>query len=75
VVEVYPDSAPKTVENFLQYVRDKHYDGTIFHRVIDNFMIQRGGIAREIGGWAVMHHRAALQDHRAIGDIQHLGKA
>ncbi len=43
VVEVYPDKAPKTVENFLQYVRDKHYNGTIFHRVIDNFMIQGGG--------------------------------
>ena len=43
IVEVYPDKAPKTVENFLQYVRDKHYDGTIFHRVIDNFMIQGGG--------------------------------
>jgi peptidyl-prolyl cis-trans isomerase A (cyclophilin A) len=43
VVEVYPDKAPKTVENFLQYVRDKHYDGTIFHRVINNFMIQGGG--------------------------------
>ena len=43
VVEVYPDKAPKTVENFLQYVRDKHYDGTILHRVIDNFMIQGGG--------------------------------
>ena len=43
VVEVYPDKAPKTVENFLQYVRDKHYDGTIFHRVIDNFMVQGGG--------------------------------
>jgi cyclophilin family peptidyl-prolyl cis-trans isomerase len=43
VIEVYPDKAPKTVENFLQYVRDKHYDGTIFHRVIDNFMIQGGG--------------------------------
>ena len=43
VVEVYPDKAPKTVENFLQYVKDKHYDGTIFHRVIDNFMIQGGG--------------------------------
>jgi peptidyl-prolyl cis-trans isomerase A (cyclophilin A) len=42
-VEVYPDKAPKTVENFLQYVKDKHYDGTIFHRVIDNFMIQGGG--------------------------------
>lgn len=43
VVEVYPDKAPKTVENFLQYVRDKHYDGTVFHRVIENFMIQGGG--------------------------------
>ncbi|RYZ07174.1 MAG: peptidylprolyl isomerase [Comamonadaceae bacterium] len=43
VVEVYPDKAPRTVENFLQYVRDKHYDGTIFHRVIPNFMVQAGG--------------------------------
>ncbi len=43
VVEVYPDKAPKTVENFLQYVKDKHYDGTIFHRVIDIFMVQGGG--------------------------------
>ncbi len=43
VVEVYPDKAPKTVENFLQYVTEKHYDGTVFHRVIDNFMIQGGG--------------------------------
>jgi peptidyl-prolyl cis-trans isomerase A (cyclophilin A) len=43
VVELYPDKAPRTVENFLQYVRDKHYDGTIFHRVIPNFMVQGGG--------------------------------
>lgn len=43
VVEVYPDKAPKTVDNFLQYVKDKHYDGTIFHRVIPNFMVQGGG--------------------------------
>jgi peptidyl-prolyl cis-trans isomerase A (cyclophilin A) len=43
VIELYPDKAPKTVENFLQYVRDKHYDGTVFHRVIDNFMVQGGG--------------------------------
>lgn len=42
-VELYPDKAPKTVANFLQYVKDKHYDGTIFHRVIDNFMVQGGG--------------------------------
>jgi peptidyl-prolyl cis-trans isomerase A (cyclophilin A) len=43
VVEVYPDRAPKTAENFLQYVKDKHYDGTVFHRVINNFMVQGGG--------------------------------
>jgi cyclophilin family peptidyl-prolyl cis-trans isomerase len=43
VVELYPEKAPKTVENFLQYVKDKHYDGTIFHRVIENFMVQGGG--------------------------------
>ena len=45
VVEVYPDKAPKTVENFLQYVKEKHYDGTIFHRVISSFMVQGGGYA------------------------------
>lgn len=43
VMELYPDKAPKTVANFLQYVKEKHYDGTIFHRVINDFMIQGGG--------------------------------
>ncbi len=43
IVELYPDKAPKTVENFLQYVKDKHYDGTVFHRVISTFMVQGGG--------------------------------
>ena len=43
VIEVYPDKAPRTVENFLQYVKDKHYNGTIFHRVIPTFMVQGGG--------------------------------
>ena len=42
-LELYPDKAPKTVENFLKYVKDGHYKGTIFHRVIDGFMIQGGG--------------------------------
>lgn len=41
--ELWPDKAPKTVENFLLYVDEKHYDGVIFHRVIDAFMIQGGG--------------------------------
>ena len=48
VVEVDPEKSPKTVENFLQYVNDKHYDGTVFHRVIDNFMIQGGGFTSEM---------------------------
>src|SRR5207302_9371655 len=42
-LELYPAAAPKTVANFLQYVKDGHYNGTIFHRVIDGFMIQGGG--------------------------------
>ena len=41
--ELLPDKAPGTVMNFLQYVNDKFYDGTIFHRVIDGFMVQGGG--------------------------------
>ena len=47
-IEVYPDKAPKSVENFLQYVRDRHYDGTVFHRVIDGFMIQGGGFTADL---------------------------
>jgi cyclophilin family peptidyl-prolyl cis-trans isomerase len=43
-IELYPDKAPESVKNFLQYVNDKFYDGTIFHRVISNFMIQGGGM-------------------------------
>jgi cyclophilin family peptidyl-prolyl cis-trans isomerase len=43
VLELYPEKAPKTVANFLEYVKDGQYDGTIFHRVIDGFMIQGGG--------------------------------
>ena len=43
VVEVFADKAPKSAENFVQYVKDGHYDGTVFHRVIDGFMIQGGG--------------------------------
>jgi cyclophilin family peptidyl-prolyl cis-trans isomerase len=46
--ELYPDKAPVTVENFLGYVDDKFYDGTIFHRVIDGFMIQGGGLTPEM---------------------------
>ena len=48
VLELYPDKAPVTVQNFLTYVDAKLYDGTIFHRVIPNFMIQGGGFTADM---------------------------
>lgn len=48
VLELYPDNAPETVKNFLNYVDAKYYDGTIFHRVIPNFMIQGGGFTTDM---------------------------
>ncbi|MGD0950251.1 MAG: peptidylprolyl isomerase [Candidatus Binatia bacterium] len=47
-IELYEDKAPVTVKNFLGYVNDKFYDGTIFHRVIPNFMIQGGGFDKDM---------------------------
>ncbi len=48
VLQLEPAKAPKTVANFLQYVQEKHYDGTVFHRVIDGFMIQGGGFTPDL---------------------------
>ncbi|RYF72579.1 MAG: peptidyl-prolyl cis-trans isomerase [Comamonadaceae bacterium] len=48
VVQLDPGKAPKSVANFLQYVNDKHYDGTVFHRVIDGFMVQGGGFTADM---------------------------
>lgn len=48
VIELYPEKAPKTVENFLAYVHEGFYDGTIFHRVIADFMVQGGGFTPEM---------------------------
>lgn len=47
-IELNAEKAPKTVENFLTYVKSGHYDGTIFHRVIDGFMIQGGGFTPDM---------------------------
>lgn len=48
IVELYPEKAPKTVANFLQYVKDDFYKKTIFHRVINGFMVQGGGFERDL---------------------------
>jgi len=48
VIELYPDKAPKTVANFLAYVNEGFYDGTIFHRIIDGFVIQGGGFTPDM---------------------------
>jgi cyclophilin family peptidyl-prolyl cis-trans isomerase len=48
ILELYPDKAPQSVENFLSYVDEGYYSGTIFHRVIDGFMIQGGGFTQDM---------------------------
>lgn len=60
--ELYADKAPKTVANFLQYVNDKHYDGTIFHRVIAGFMVQGGG------------YDAQYKEKKTRAPVQHEGR-
>jgi len=60
--ELYADKAPKTVANFLQYVNDKHYDGTVFHRVIAGFMVQGGGFD------------AQYKEKKTRAPIQHEGR-
>jgi peptidyl-prolyl cis-trans isomerase B (cyclophilin B) len=63
-VRLDPNAAPKTVENFLQYVRDGHYDDTVFHRVIPGFMIQGGGFAK---GMKQKETRATISNEAGNG--------
>jgi peptidyl-prolyl cis-trans isomerase A (cyclophilin A)/peptidyl-prolyl cis-trans isomerase B (cyclophilin B) len=63
-LELYPAKAPKTVENFLQYVKDGHYNNTVFHRVIDGFMIQGGGFDQ---GYKQKSTRASVQNEAKNG--------
>jgi cyclophilin family peptidyl-prolyl cis-trans isomerase len=63
-IELYPDRAPKTVDNFLRYVKDGFYDGTIFHRVIDGFMIQGGGYTAD---FAQRKTREPIENEAATG--------
>jgi cyclophilin family peptidyl-prolyl cis-trans isomerase len=48
IVELEPNAAPKTVANFLEYVKSRHYEGTVFHRVIKGFMVQGGGFSGDM---------------------------
>ncbi|MEA5097011.1 MAG: peptidylprolyl isomerase [Burkholderiaceae bacterium] len=64
VLELYPYKAPKSAANFIRYVQDGHYNGTIFHRVIDNFMIQGGGFDRNLQQKPT---RAPIQNEAANG--------
>ncbi|MSQ49765.1 MAG: peptidyl-prolyl cis-trans isomerase [Betaproteobacteria bacterium] len=69
-LELYPAKAPKTVENFLQYAKDGHFNGTIFHRVIDNFMIQGGGFDQKYKQKAT---RASIENEAKNGLKNDLG--
>jgi len=71
-IELYPDKAPETVKNFLQYVNDKFYDGTVFHRVINNFMVQGGGFTpdgRQKPTRAPISNEAANKLKNQVGTI------
>ena len=64
VLELNAEKAPLTTENFLQYVKDGHYNGTVFHRVINNFMIQGGGFE---AGMKQKPTRASIQNEADNG--------
>jgi peptidyl-prolyl cis-trans isomerase A (cyclophilin A)/peptidyl-prolyl cis-trans isomerase B (cyclophilin B) len=70
-LELYPAKAPKTVENFLQYVKDGHYNGTVFHRVINGFMIQGGGY--ESGSYREKKTRPPVPNEAKNGLTNDLG--
>ena len=69
-VELYPEKAPKTVANFLQYVKDGFYGNTIFHRVINHFMIQGGGFERDL---SEKNTRAPIANESSNGLLNELG--
>ncbi|MCK9388403.1 MAG: peptidylprolyl isomerase [Sulfuritalea sp.] len=70
VIELYQDKAPKSVENFLQYARDGFFNGTIFHRVIPDFMIQGGGFSPDM---KQKDARAPIQNEAKNGLKNELG--
>ncbi|MEA3255282.1 MAG: peptidylprolyl isomerase [Candidatus Altiarchaeota archaeon] len=68
-IELYRDRAPITVENFLTYVREGHYDGTVFHRVIDGFMIQGGGFTPD-GVQKQTHAPIKLESDNGLNNVE-----
>ncbi|MEM9479705.1 MAG: peptidylprolyl isomerase [Verrucomicrobiota bacterium] len=66
-IELNREKAPGTVKNFLQYVEDKHYDGVVFHRVIDGFMIQGGGFSVDDGKIVEKATRSGIQNEAKNG--------
>ena len=69
-VELYPEKAPKTVANFLQYVKDGFYENSIFHRVINHFMIQGGGFERDL---SEKNTRAPISNEAGNGLLNQTG--
>lgn len=73
ILEMQPEAAPKTVDNFLKYVKSGFYNGTIFHRVIDNFMVQAGGYDKnmkdKVTRKAIPNEARNALDHGLKNDI------
>jgi len=69
-IELYPEKAPKTVANFIKYVEDDFYTNTIFHRVINNFMIQGGGFEKDL---TEKNTRAPIVNESSNGLLNDLG--
>lgn len=69
-LELYPEKAPKTVENFMKYVADGFFDDTIFHRVIKNFMIQGGGFTAEMKQKAPTYSAIPLEAQNGLKNVR-----
>ncbi len=69
VLELNAEKAPKTVANFLQYVKSGHYSGTVFHRVIDGFMIQGGGMSADMQEQST-RPPIPLESHNGLSNVR-----